>query len=326
MLGVSGPAGTLEIAPGVRLTVRDDAGAIEVAAEVDSAAFGAPAASTVGRLVAGATATVRVGDGPPTFGAGVSVGLAGPAPGRSAVHVTVDDGGLRAFLRPATGADVVLFPAGPGLAAAAVDQVVGHALPFLLNKLAEQTGNHLAGQAGQLVAVIGDVLGLRDATPEFVYAQLRDFATDPVAGLRAASNARLPAALSTLAPLLDQLLPAGVSAAATTGGLQITAGAVALEWKPTPMRIEVTAAATTLPGIGRADVSIALTESGIDAIAATVGPVPIPAGPVEIRPLITVGAGANPPGGRVVALGLDVDGTRQVVARGTSTARPSGSP
>ncbi|MGH9271233.1 MAG: DUF6603 domain-containing protein, partial [Ilumatobacteraceae bacterium] len=146
-------------------------------------------------------------------------------------------------------------------------------------------------------------------------AQLRDFAADPVAGLRAASTARLPAALATLAPRLDQLLPTGVSAAATTGRLQITAGAVALEWQPSPMRIEVAAVATTLPGIGRADVSIALTEAGIDAVTATVGPVPIPAGPVEIRPLITVGAGVNPPGERVVALGLDVDGTRQVVAR-----------
>ena len=278
----------------MRLTVRDDAGAIEVAAEVDSAAFGAPAASTVGRLVP--VPPLRPGRRRAVNVRRRGLGRVGRPGARTQCRdVTVDDGGLR-LLRPAT-APTSAFPARPGPAAAAVDQVVGDALPFLLNNLAEQTGNDLAGQAGQLVAVIGDVLGSRDATPEFLRGTAR-LCDDR---LRVAGGLQRPvaAALFMLAPLLDSVVPAGVSAGGDDGRAADHRGAVAASGSrprcasrsrrpPPPCRI------------GRADASIALTESGIDAIAATVGPVRS-GGTGRDLTLITVGAGANLPVGRVVA-------------------------
>ena len=42
---------------------------------------------------------------------------------------------------------------------------------------------------------------------------------------------------------------------------------------------------------------------------------PLPVGPVELRPVLAVHAGAHPDGGRRVELGLDLDGTRSVAAQ-----------
>ena len=62
------------------------------------------------------------------------------------------------------------------------------------------------------------------------------------------------------------------------------------------------------------DATLALTPSGLEDLSVVVGPAPVPAGPVELRPVLAVFAGAAPAGGRRVELGLDLDGTRRFAA------------
>ena len=313
LLGVSGATGVLDLATGVRITVSDDAGAIKIVASVDTPAFGAALGSTVGRLVGGVTAGVLVGSGTPAFSFAAFAGLPGSVAGTRAVHVEVTNS-VRVILRPAVGASIVLYPPGTGLAAAAVDQVVGQALPFLLDKLAEQTGG-VAGQVGAAVAAIGDALKLRDATPTFSYGALQAFAANPTAALSGAANDLAGAVLTELVNTFDAVLPASVGVATVNGNIDVTAGPVMVRLRLNPFRIEIAAAATTLPGIGSANAALAFDISGLDSLLFTIGPIPIDVGPVQVRPVLSVAAGANPVGGRAVSLGLDLDGSRRVVAR-----------
>ena len=88
-----------------------------------------------------------------------------------------------------------------------------------------------------------------------------------------------------------------------------------LTWQPAPFRIEVAASVTGVPLLDQLGGGLALTAAGLDALDLTVGPVPLPVGPVELRPVLAVHAGAHPDGGRRVELGLDLDGTRSVAAQ-----------
>ena len=318
LLGLSGQPGELVFTPGVTLSGHDAAGALELRAVVDTAQFAAPPATPLGRLAAGLQASVRIpGSGDPTLALDLHLGVDGAGPGRKAAHVSLD-GGLQVFLRPETGADIVLFPAGPGLAAAAAAGAIdaaNHALPFLLDELAAQTGPSLAGIVGTLVAEVGDLLSLRDSTPQFTYDRLVAFAADPVAALEAAATARLAGALPALRQALDDALPASIDVQAIGQTLQVTAGPVVLRWQPNPFRLEVTADATGLPAVDHVTATLALTASGLDDLSVVIGPAPVPAGPVELRPVLAVFAGAAPAGGRRVELGLDLDGTRRFAAQ-----------
>ena len=317
VLGLVGPAGELPLAPGVTVRFGASGADLELRADVDTSQFDLPGATPAGRLVAGLTAVVRVGaSGPPQAELDVFVGLDGAGFGGRAIHVAVAQQ-LSVFLRPASGADVGLYPTGPGLGAlagAALD-VASHALPFLLNKLAEETGNDLPGRIGTVVATAGDVLGLRDATPEFTHQLLVAFAQDPVASLAAALSNASTALVQLLADALDDAVPTGVTVAVVGGALRVDVGPAALTWNPNPFRIEVAAATTTFPVLENLAGSLALTATGLDEVTLEVGPVPLPAGPVELRPAVAVHAGTNPAGGRRVELGLDLDGTRQVAGQ-----------
>ncbi len=318
LLGLSGDPGVLQIAAGVALSAHDNGGALELQAVVDTTAFTTPATTPLGRLVAGLAAGVVIpGAGPPHLTLDVHLGLDGAGAGRKAVHVNLA-GSLTVFLRPATGADVVVYPAGPGLAAAAAAGAVdaaSHALPFLLDTLAGQSGATLAGTVGAVVAAVGDALGLRDAAGHFTYDRLTAFAADPVGGLEHASTTIVVGALPNLTAALDAAMPAGVVVAVDGQVLQVTAGPVVLRWQPSPFRVDVTAVAGGLPAVDTVALSIALTAAGLDALDASIGPAPIPVGPIELRPVLAVHAGAAPVGGRRVELGLDLDGTHRVAAQ-----------
>ncbi|HEY1280720.1 MAG TPA: DUF6603 domain-containing protein, partial [Acidimicrobiales bacterium] len=280
--------------------------------------FTAPPATALGRLAAGLTASVRIPTaGAPTLALDVFVGVDGAGSGRKAVHAALD-GGLHVFLRPETGADVALYPPGPGLAAAAAAGAIdaaSHALPFLLDTLAAQTGPSLAGSVGALVAEAGDLLSLRDQNQKFSYDRLTAFAADPVAGLETASTSALAGALSQLRSALAGVLPDGIDAQAVGQVLQLTAGPVVLRWQPNPFRVQVDVDATGLPAVDHVTATVALTGSGLDELSVEIGPAPIRAGPVDVRPVLGVFTGAAPAGGRRVELGLDLDGTRQVAAQ-----------
>ena len=248
---LSGQPGELVFTPGVTLSGHDAAGALELRALVDTAQFAAPPATPLGRLAAGLQASVRIpGSGAPTLALDLNLGVVGAAPGRKALHASLD-GGLRVFLRPETGADIVLYPAGPGLAAAAAAGAIdaaNHALPFLLNKLAEQSGPSLSGTVGELVAEVGDLLSLRDSTPKFTYDLLADFTSDPVGRLESAATSNLAAVLPDLRQALDDVLPANVDVQAVGQTLQVTVGPVVLGWQANPCRFEVTADGHRPPG------------------------------------------------------------------------------
>ena len=319
LLGLSGQPGELVFTPGVTLSGHDAGGRAGAACCRRHGAV-RRAARHAARPAGGrvSQASVRIpGSGDPTLALDLHLGVDGAGPGRKAAHVSLD-GGLQVFLRPETGADIVLFPAGPGLAAAAAAGAIdaaNHALPFLLDKLAAQTGPSLAGIVGTLVAEVGDLLSLRDGTPQFTYDRLVAFAADPVAALEAAATARLAGALPALRQALDDALPASIDVQAIGQTLQVTAGPVVLRWQPNPFRLEVTADATGLPAVDHVTATLALTASGLDDLSVVIGPAPVPAGPVELRPVLAVFAGAAPAGGRRVELGLDLDGTRRFAAQ-----------
>jgi large repetitive protein len=317
VLGLAGPPGELPLAPGVTVRIAAAGSDLELRADVDTSEFDLPTATPAGRLVAGLTAVVHVSaSGQPQAALDVFLGLDGTGFGRRAIHVAVSQQ-LNVFLRPTSGADVGLYPTGPGLGAlagAALD-VASHALPFLLNNLAEESGSDLPGRIGTVVATAGDVLGLRDATPEFTHDRLVTFAKDPAGSLAGALANASTALTQLLADALDDAVPTGVTVAVVGGALRVTVGPATLNWTPNPFRIEVAAATTTFPVLENLAGSLALTASGIEAVTLDVGPVPLPAGPVELRPTLAVHAGATPAGGPRLELGLDLDGTRQVAGQ-----------
>ena len=227
------------------------------------------------------------------------------------------DDHLTVFLRPATGPDIGLYPTGPGVgaAASAALDAASHALPFLLDKVAEQTGNNLQGHIGAVVAGAGDALGLRDGTHHFTYELLAAFAADPVASLTASAAGTFAAALQALTDALGDALPPDVSVTKVGQALRVEVGPATLTWTPAPFRIELEATATTFPVLDHVAATLALNAAGLDELSLAVGPVPLPVGPIELRPVLAVHAGAHPAGGRRVELGLDLDGTRQVVGQ-----------
>ena len=154
LLGLTGDPGELVIVPGVALVAGNHGGAFELQATVDTAQLGAAPPTPLGRLVAGVTAGIVI----PVSGTAhvtidLRVGLDGAGPGRKAIHVALDDH-LSVFVRPESGPDIGLYPTGPGIGAAAgaALDAASHALPFLLDKIAEQSGNSLPGHIGTVVA------------------------------------------------------------------------------------------------------------------------------------------------------------------------------
>ena len=111
------------------------------------------------------------------------------------------------------------------------------------------------------------------------------------------------------------VLPAGLDVQVVGHALQLTAGPVGLRWQANPFRVEVTADATGLPAVDHVTATVTLSSNGLDDLSVVIGPAPVPAGPVELRPVLAVFAGAAPPGGRRVELGLDLDGTRRFAAQ-----------
>jgi len=311
LLGIGGAAGsTLALTTGVELSVAGEGADLRVALGIDSSVFGAPAAST-GRFVAGATVAIVVGaSGPPRPALALHVGLDGADPGRQAMHVALGDSGIAVFVRPTTGADILLLPfAGLGGLAAAAEA----ALPFLLDRLSE-----ISGDVGDTVAAVGDALALRagaGAARHFDGAALSAWAIDPVASLIGALPSITSTGLTTLAPLLDGFVPTDVDVTATSGELTVGNGAVSVTWSPTINLVTAVGVGIAVPGIDRLSFAVTVSPSGLDSFSVTVGPADIDAGGVTISPFVHVAAGASPAGGAGLAVGLALDDTHRFSAR-----------
>lgn len=309
MLGVVGNAGEpIALASGVTLAVTSAGGGARLALAVDPSVWATPGGATA-RLSGGLAATLDVGlAGPPQLGLDLNAGLTGAAAGRRALHARIGASGLELFLRPATGADISLVPfAGLGSLAQAAEA----ALPFLLDKLAAIPGN-----VGDLVGTVGDALGLRSGNPkQFNGEALHAWGVDPAGALASAIPTITATGLAAIRPLLAGFVPAGVAVSATGNTLTIAIGALSATWSPASGVVRVVGDNVAVPGIERLSFALALAAGGLDEIRATVGPAAIDAGGVMLRPLVTVAAGANPLGGRRIAVGMAVDDQHRFAAR-----------
>lgn len=308
LTGLGGnPGEPLPLANGVSLSVQAAGPDLRLELGVDSGGW-TPVATPVGRLAGGLTAALTIpASGPPAAGLALHAGLAGATPGRQAVHVGLGATGITVFVRPSAGADIPLIPfAGLGALAAAAER----ALPFLLDRLAE-----LPAPVGPAVAGIGDALALRTGTPKsFGGEALAAWAADPVAALANAVPSIVSTGLTTLAPLVDAVVPGNVTVTATATDLTATVGAVSIGWSPTQARVTVSGAGIDVPGIEELSFTVAISDAGLDELSLTVGPAAIDAG-VTLRPFVTVAAGSSPAGGRRVAVGLALDDTHRFGAR-----------
>ena len=309
LLGVPGAPGTpIALASGVSLSVAPAGAGAQIVLDVDATAWTTPGGATA-RLAGGLGVTLGVApSGPPVFGLEAHVGLPGGAAGRPAVYVKLGASGIELFLRPASGADIVLIPfAGLGALAAAAEA----ALPFLLDQLAG-----LAAPVGPLVGTLGDALALRSGNPKkFDGAALHAWAIDPVGKLTAALPSIAATGLNTIAPLVDSFVPAAVNVTVVSDTLTVTIGGVSLGWTPTTSRVSLSAPNIAVPGIGSASCTVAVSGAGLEDLTITAGPATIDAGGATLRPFATVAAGLSPAGGRRVAVGLSVDTTHRFAAR-----------
>ncbi|MFT3666668.1 DUF6603 domain-containing protein [Piscinibacter sp.] len=311
LMGLAGaPGSPLALATGVSLAVGSDGGGARLALAVDPGAWAAPGGGGA-RLSGAIAASLAVGaSGAPRVGLEAHLGLAGAAPGRQALHTRIGAAGVELFLRPASGADIALVPfAGLGGLAAAAEA----ALPFLLDKLAA-----LPGTPGQLVQTLGDALALRSGTPKAFSAEaLRQWAANPAGVLGAAVPSIAATGLHRIAPLLDDFLPAAVSASGDVDELRVSVAGVTLAWRPAAGRVALSAADIAVPGIERLGLVLAVSAAGLDELSVALGPARIAAGGVLLRPFASVAAGLAPAGGRRVMVGLSADDTHHFAARWT---------
>ena len=309
LLGIGGaPGDPIELADGVLLTVTrgrtgGPAGAERRRRRLDRAGHGRPprrGRARRPRRGSGRSARCRARRRTPASRA--------PPPAARPCTSRLGSTGIALFVRPTTGADIPLVPfAGLGSLAAAAAQ----ALPFLLDRLAE-----VPGAVGEAVAGVGDALALRTGSPAaFDGTRLTAWAADPVGALTAAVPSIVATGLSTLAPLIDDLVPGQVNVTTAAGELRATAGDVSLAWNPTTGVVTLRGDGVAVPGIEQVSFAVGIGASGLAELAVTVGPAAIDTGAVVLRPFVTVAAGQAPAGGRRVAVGLAVDDTHRFAAR-----------
>lgn len=312
---VAGVPGSWKLADGLALTAdADPGGAARLTLSLDSTLFTAPAGA---RLAAGgafslalpANAAVRAG-------IELFAGLPGAASGRSALHVAVGgtgDGPLRVFLRPATGADIELFPHLAGLGSLA--QGATMALPWVLDAIAGMTGQPgLRGDIGLLTQRVGDALALRSGG-HFNGDALRTWATQPATAFAARLPALAQLALDELASAVRPLLPPAATLTSSGGALQLQVGAFSLGITPAPFAVAFSGTLSALPAVNRAHIEVALDATGLKSLLLEAGPADIHAGGVTLQPCFTVVAGGAPIGGARAALTLGLPGDRRVGAR-----------
>ena len=241
--------------------------------------------------------------------------MGGTPADRQAAHVAYDGGSdLRVFLRPASGADLPLYPSAAGLGQLA-ETAVTQALPLVLDAVADHAADAgVIGEAGTLVAELGDALALRTGG-HFSAAALQTWATDPATALVARLPALTVTVLGAIADAIAPLLPGNVGADVDAGALRIVVGAATVRVTPVPFAIAVSGTATGIPAVDRVALGLALDEQGLAALDVEVGPADIDAGGITLRPFAGVHAGRAPVGGRRVEIALGLGDDRRVGAR-----------
>ena len=224
------------------------------------------------------------------------------------------------FVRPASGPDISLYPDPPGLGSVA--GAAAHALPLVLNALADETGNDAKGKAGAVVRVVGDAMALRTGAPAtFHDAELQAWAADPAGRLAARLPALAVAALGELRDAIGPILPAGVTVTVVGTELQVSFNSVTVGLATNPFAVRLVAAPEDIPGIDRAAIEVRGDSTGITLLDVSVGPTTIDAGDATLRPYARFRVGSNPPGGRRVEFGLGLVDDGSEAAGGALGAR-----
>ncbi|OYT89030.1 MAG: hypothetical protein CFE46_00930 [Burkholderiales bacterium PBB6] len=303
-----GAPATLVVLPGVSVSWLVDGPRSGLSLAIDAAAWVAPAAGQP-HLQLGLTAGLWLTAGQsPVAALAAQLGLPGASAGRPALHLALDNGQVRLFLRPASGADVPLLPfAGLGSLAGAAGSAVEAALPFLLDTLAAQAAN-----VGPLVQQVGDLMRLRTgAPPRFDAAALRAWAQAPVAALKAAAPGASVALLQPLVAALRGVVPAALTLSSidSSGGAAIrcAVGVFSLTWTPSTGSVQLAVTNLIVPDVLLLDAAFTLSDAGVQAVDATVRLEPIDIGGAHLRPWFSVVAGAAPGRTRQVSVGLLLD-------------------
>ncbi len=298
LVNLPGGPGAWDVAPGISLRARSQAGTV-LEITLDPAQF-MPAAD----VAFGGAFGLRFGtDGSVRPSLDVFVGLKGGAAGSRAAHLVVAGSDVALFLRPAAGGDIGIYPDVGGLTQLAAAGIVA-ALPAALDAIVAT-----ATAAGDLLADIGDALQLRQGG-NFDGAALTAWATDPAGTLQARWPQLLAGGLTRLGPAL----PAGVAVTTPAGGVRLqvnnagTAGSVfAVAFIPSPVAVEVSATVASIPFVRRVEATLRFDASGLSRLRAEVGPAEIPlVDAIVLRPVVEIDVGsavADP----FVATGLAVD-------------------
>ncbi|MBI5721697.1 MAG: hypothetical protein HZC37_28825 [Burkholderiales bacterium] len=298
LMDLPGAAGeALPLANGVTLAVTGEAAGARLALTVDPGAWVAPG-GVAARLAGGITASLGLApSAPPSPALAVHLGLPGAVGGRQAVHAQIGASGLSVFLRPSSGPDISLVPfAGLG----SLSAIAQAALPFLLDRLAA-----LAAPVGPLVAKLGDALALRSGAPAaFDGAALQAWAANPVGRLRDAAPTIIAQGVQALADLLDDVLPAGLTAGHDGDVLEVSVGAFTLGWAPLVREVSLEATGLVVPGIEHLSFKLAINDEGLRELSASAGPAAIDAAGVLLRPFVSIAAGEEPADGRRVLIGM----------------------
>ena len=315
LIGVPGDPGQWRLTPGITVVAdTGTGGAARITLAIDSSQF-APIPAAAGRLDVGGSFGLSFPAGaPPRPAFDLFVGLDGAAtPGRQAVHV-VFDAGIQVFLRPATGADIPIYPNAAGLAQLA-QSAITQALPFVLDQLAGLAGHAgISGQVGTLVSTLGDALGVRTGG-HFSGPALQAWAADPAAAVVARLPEWTTVVVGDIVTAIGPLLPGGVGASVVGPALQVHVGVVTILLTPSPLSITVTGDVDGIPAVSTIGFGVSLSAAGLTALDVEVGPAAIDAGGVMIKPFFGVHAGTAPAGGARAELSLGVGDHTRVGAR-----------
>ncbi|RZU11327.1 hypothetical protein EV645_6489 [Kribbella rubisoli] len=308
---VASPRGQWPIVNGVTVTATPGSSGPVLSLAVDVTSWLALPASVAAGFTAGLTLSGTSPSPSIEVYFGVPDGPAGTTTPqhRRAAHLLVGGGALRLILRPATGADVELYPNTAGLGALLQTGVV-EVLPRALTELAALSGDAVRTEIGELVGAMGRGLALAAGTPAvFDSTALKALAADPPAYLRARLASLLTESVAALDPLLVRLLdlPAGEHAAVLSGAgvLTVDIGAARAVIHANPLAVSVSASVTGLPVIDAVDLTMDLDATGLTGWSAGVGPATIDLDGPIVRPFVRAGSDAGSGWEIQVGLGLD---------------------
>ncbi|MGC3940161.1 DUF6603 domain-containing protein [Roseobacter sp. EG26] len=298
LVGLAGASGIWEIAPGLSLRARD-VGGLVLDFGFDPALFMPGADVDFGGAVG-----LRIdANGRVLPHIAVSVGLSGGPVGTRAVHLAVESGAVRLFLRDSAASDLEIYPNPAGIAQLATAGITA-ALPAALDAIVATST-----PAGDLLADVGDALLLRQVG-SFDAPALSAWVSDPAGTL----EARWPALLTSGLVRLGAALPPGVAVSATAGGLQVevanagTPGStVSVIFNTSPVWVELGANIVGVPFVNVTSATLRFDATGLARMQMGIGPADIPLSDgISLRPVfaLDVGSAVAAP---FVSTGLAVD-------------------